>query len=75
MALETLERLTESERQAGPYLEWLRVRAEEIIFREWHSVEGLAEALLRHGTLSGEEAVRIMRGVQEQRRQMATHKC
>jgi hypothetical protein len=48
------------EKQARPFLEWLRIRAAQLIDRYWRQVEDVAAALLERQTLSGKELRQVI---------------
>ena len=50
-----------NEDEAKPYLEWLRQRTITQLGAHWLHVEGVAQELVRRGTLTGDEAIAAAR--------------
>lgn len=55
--------------EASAYMEWLRIRARNLVRSEWELVEVLAAALLDRKTLSGHQVRKVLRRVFEERRE------
>jgi hypothetical protein len=48
------------EKQAKPFLEWLRIRAAQLIDNYWRQVEDVAAAVLEQQKLSGKELRQVI---------------
>jgi ATP-dependent Zn protease len=52
-AVDTIFRISPSGQEVNAYMQWLKIRAENLVALHWHEIKQVADALMVHETLDG----------------------
>jgi hypothetical protein len=63
-AADLMSHFVASDRELTAYLNWLQIRAEQLVASEWTMIESVAEALIERDRLSAKEAKEIAMGAE-----------